>query len=245
MGFVNGILFNLRGFWLGIKTGKLLFWGLIRFLIVLIITGLLVGLILTYHGTIMDLIWAKPQSPWLTWLWYLFSWIISTFLFIFSVLFSYLISQLFFSVLIMDLMSKITERKITGEIKEAGGISIWKLFLYLIKQEIPRTILPIIIVLIVMVIGWSFVVFGPIVTILSPCIAVIFLAWDNTDLIPTRRMVPFGKRFRMLLKSIPFHLGFGLPFLVPGLNILFLSFAPVGATLYQLDLQKQEKKSPE
>jgi CysZ protein len=42
-------------------------------------------------------------------------------------------------------------------------------------------------------------------------------------------------RFRFLLKTLPFHLGFGLLFLVPALNILLLSFAPVGATLYYLE----------
>jgi len=47
--------------------------------------------------------------------------------------------------------------------------------------------------------------------------------------------VPFGERFRMLRRTLPFHLGFGLLFLIPFLNILFLSFAPVGATLYYID----------
>lgn len=241
MGLVNGILFNLRGFWFGIRTGKLLFWGLIRFLIVLIITGLLIGFILAYHGAIMDLIWTKPHSPWLIWLWYLLSWIISTLLIVLSVLFSYLVSQVFFSVFIMDLMSRITERTVTGAVISPTKISLWKLFLWLIKQEIPRTIIPVILVLILMIIGWFSVVFAPILTVLSPCIAVMFLAWDNTDLLPARRMASFWARFRMFLKSIPFHLGFGLPFLVPALNILFLSFAPVGATLYQLDRMKAEK----
>jgi CysZ protein len=76
---------------------------------------------------------------------------------------------------------------------------------------------------------------GPIVTILSSMAAAIFLAWDNTDLIPARRMAPFKERFRLLMSTLPFHLGFGLLFLIPLLNILFLSFAPVGATLYYID----------
>ena len=242
MGLVNGILFNLRGFWFGIRTGKLLFWGLIRFLVVIIITGLLIGLVLAYHGAIMELIWSKPQSPWLTWLWYLVSWIMSTLLFVLSALFSYLISQVLFSVLIMDLMSRITERTMAGEVVNPARVSLWKMFLYLVKQEIPRTILPVMVVLILMILGWFSVVFAPILTILSPCITVMFLAWDNTDLLPARRMATFGERFRMFLKSIPFHFGFGLPFLVPGINILFLSFAPVGATLYQLDRMKTAKR---
>jgi CysZ protein len=44
------------------------------------------------------------------------------------------------------------------------------------------------------------------------------------------------------MKTIPFHLGFGLPFLVPILNIVFLAFAPVGATLYYLEKQGLEKE---
>jgi CysZ protein len=80
---------------------------------------------------------------------------------------------------------------------------------------------------------------GPVVTVVSSVIAVIFLAWDNTDLIPARRLVPFGERFRILRRTLPFHLGFGLLFLIPFLNILFLSFAPVGATLYFFDQNKE------
>ena len=76
------------------------------------------------------------------------------------------------------------------------------------------------------------------VTILSSAVAVIFLAWDNTDLIPARRLVSFGERFRILRHNLGFHLGFGLLFLIPILNILFLSFAPVGATLYYIDKYK-------
>jgi CysZ protein len=76
---------------------------------------------------------------------------------------------------------------------------------------------------------------GPVITVLSSATAVIFLAWDNTDLIPARRQVPFGERFRILRRNLLFHLGFGLLFLIPILNILFLAFAPVGATLYYID----------
>jgi len=85
-------------------------------------------------------------------------------------------------------------------------------------------------------IGFSWLTpLGPIVTILSSAVTVIFLAWDNTDLIPARRMEPFKERFRRLTSTLPFHLGFGILFLIPLLNILFLSFAPVGATLYYID----------
>ncbi len=91
--------------------------------------------------------------------------------------------------------------------------------------------------LIILVAGWL-TPLAPVLTFLSAGVSAIFLAWDSTDLMPARQMVPFGRRFAQLLRNLWFHLGFGILFLVPGLNILLLSFAPVGATLYQLDKAK-------
>jgi len=234
MDLLNGLLYNIRGLRLGIKTANLLFWGLIRFAMVLLIAVLLAGLILSYHQEILNLIWAKPESLWVLWLWHLLSWLISLFLVALAALFSYLISQILFSVVIMDHMSRITELKVIGRVREPERGPMYRLFLYLVKQEIPRTILPVLVSALIMILGWL-IALGPILVLISSGIAIIFLAWDNTDLIPARRLVPFKNRFRYLLKTIPFHLGFGLPFLVPGLNFLFLSFAPVGATIYYLD----------
>jgi CysZ protein len=76
---------------------------------------------------------------------------------------------------------------------------------------------------------------APLLTVVATGAAVIFLAWDNTDLVPARRLQPFSGRFRFLLKTLPFHLGFGLLFLVPVLNVVLLSFAPIGATLYYIE----------
>ena len=108
---------------------------------------------------------------------------------------------------------------------------------FLVRQEIPRNIIPVVLTLLIMVLSW-FTPLGPVLTFIGPLAAVVFLAWDNTDLIPARNLVPFGRRFKSLGKTLLFHVGFGLPFLVPVLNLLFLSFAPVGATLYHLDREK-------
>jgi CysZ protein len=234
MGLYKGLRYNLQGLWFGLRNGKLLFWGLLRFAIVLIITLVSATFILAYHQEILDLIWTKPQSLWTVWLWHLLSWLLSLVLVGVSAVISYLISQIVFSALIMDHMSRITERAVTGSVKEPEKIPMWRLFIYLIKQEIPRTILPVLASLIVMVLSW-FVALGPIMFFITSGIAIIFLSWDNTDIVPARRLVTFKNRFRLLLRAIPFHIGFGLPFLVPFLNILFLSFAPVGATRYYLE----------
>lgn len=241
MDLLKGITYNLRGLGLGLKTPKLLMLGLIRFAAIVIITLVSAGLILAYHQEILALVWTKPESLWLLWLWHLLSWLISLILIGISAIISYLISQVLFNVIIMDIMSRITERMLTGSVSGPENASFLKQFSYLIKQEIPRALIPILIVLIIMVIG-LFTPLGPFLAIISSCVAAIFLAWDNTDLVPARRMVPFRDRFMALRKSLLFHLGFGLPFLVPILNIFLLSYAPVGATMYLIEKTDNMKK---
>jgi CysZ protein len=240
MTLADGITYNIRGLWLGLKTPKLLFWGLVRFFMVIAITIISATVILSYHQEILNLIWSKPASAWIIWLWHMFSWLLSFILVGVSAVISYLVSQILFSVIIMDHMSRITEIKMTGNVKEPEKMPMIKLFLYLIRQEIPRTIIPVMISLILMMGGLTPI--GPVLAILSSCIAAVFLAWDNTDLLPARRLFTFKERFGFLKKNILFHLGFGLPFLIPVLNLLFLSFAPVGATIYQLDKNSVDQK---
>ena len=231
---VKGLVYNLKGLRLGMKTPKLLMLGISRLIVVMIITILSAGFILYYHQQILDLIWTRPASPWLIWLWHVVSWLLSAILSGLAVIISYLVAQLLFSVLIMDWMSRITERMITGAEKDPNQQPILKQLFFLIRQELPRATLPVLLMILLMVLGWM-TPLGPLMTIISSALAAVFLSWDNTDLIPARRMVPFQRRFRFLLKTLPFHLGFGILFLVPLFNILSLSFAPIGATLYYLD----------
>jgi CysZ protein len=234
MDLLSGIAYNLRGLRVAIKTPKLLVLGLVRFAVAVFITIIAAGLTLLYHEEILGIIWAKPASQWILWLWYLISWVLALFLLALSAILSYLASQILFGVVIMDYMSRITERMIAGNEKKAEQASLVRQLVYLVKQEIPRTILPVLATLFLMVLGW-FTPFGPVLAILSSVVTVILLAWDNTDLVPARRLYPFKSRLRLLGRSLSFHLGFGLLFLLPVVNLLFLSFAPVGATLYFVD----------
>jgi len=222
---------------------KLLFWGLLRFILVIVIAIILSGIILAYHADILNLLWHKPQSQWVVWLWYLLSWVVSLFLVGISAVVSYILSQILFSVLIMDHMSRLTEKKVTGHVLEPKGVSLFQTFLHLIRQEIPRTVIPITLSLIIMVLSWFVPFLGPVMVFVSSGLTIIFLSWDNTDLIQARRLVPFKKRWAFLSRNILFHVGFGLPFLVPLLNLVFLSYAPVGATLYYLE--RHETKEAE
>lgn len=234
MNLFDGLAYNYRGLKLAVKTPSLLFWGLIRFLIIMIITVVAAGFILANYQEILNMIWVQPESSWIAWLWHLVSWLLALLLIGISALVSFVISQLLFSVVIMDTMSRITEQKFSGRQKEPLQMPWFKYFFYLLKQEIPRAVIPVVIALILILFGWL-TPLGPVIAVISSLAACIFLAWDNTDMIPARRLETFSSRFKFLLKNLGFHLGFGLWFLIPGLNIIFLSFAPVGATLFYME----------
>ena len=234
MNLINGIAYNYRGLKLGFKTPVLLFLGLVRFFVIVIVTIVSASLILKYHNEILSLLWVKPESNWIIWLWYVVSWLLTFLRMGLSAVISFLIAQILFSVMIMDSMSRITEQRVAGREKEVKHMSWFKYFFFLLKQEIPRVVIPVMIALVLMVLGW-FTPLSPVTTIASALAAGIFLAWDNTDLIPARRHESSGDRFKFLLKNLGFHVGFGLWFLIPVLNIIFLSFAPIGATLFYIE----------
>ena len=239
--FIQGLIYNIKGLSLGIKTPKLLLLGILRFLILVAVTIIFATVILTYHDKLINLIWVKPKSIWVVWIWHFLSWVITMFLIAISTLISYILSQLFFSILIMDYMSKITERLINGK-EESPQLPFLKYTVYLIKQEIPRTLLPVGISIISFILGWL-TPFGPLIAPISSIIAIVFLAWDSTDLVPARRLLPFKERFSFLIRNLPFHIGFGLYFLIPLVNSIFFSFAPVGATLYYIQEVEKIKNS--
>jgi CysZ protein len=232
--FMLGIAYNFKGMQLGLRTPRLLTLGLIRFLVLVVITVAAATIVLIKYQEILNLMWHRPSSIWLVWLWHVASWLLALVLMGISAVIAFLLAQLLFSVLIMDIMSQITERLVTGTLRAHPSMPWYAYFFHLLRQEIPRAVLPILISLLLLVLGW-FTPLGPVLTVVSPLAAVLFLAWDNTDLVPARRLAPFADRFAFLRRHLDFHLGFGILFLIPGLNILLLAFAPVGATLFYVE----------
>ena len=236
---IEGFSYNIRGLTVSFRNPTLLILGFIRVALLVLATIAVAGLILSYRVELSDLIWQKPENSfWLAGLWQIYSWSLSLLLMALAGICAFLIAQLLFSIVIMDYMSQIIEKKITGKVN-SPAFSVHKLLLHLIKQEIPRAVIPLTLSLIIMIVGWFSFIMAPIISLISVLMASTFLAWDNTDLLPSRRFIRFRERFGLFIKNIPFHIGFGLPFLIPVANIIFLSYAPVGATLYFLE--KQEK----
>lgn len=231
--FFSGIKYNIQGVFFAAKHRRLLWLGLLRFVIVLILALLFSGMIFFWHEGILSLIWEMPENGLLVYVWHLVSWVLSLLLAGVAVVVAYLTAQLLFGVFIMDYMSRVTEKIVLGKEISYADTSLLSFFVYLVGQEFPRAVIPVIITLGVTVLG-LFTPLGPVILVLSAVTAGVFLAWDNTDLVPARKMIPFRERLGFLGHTIWFHMGFGLLFLIPWVNIVLLSFAPVGATLYHI-----------
>lgn len=234
MQLLQGFWLNWRGLWMGLRTPRLLALGLLRFAAVLALTAATAGVILHYHDALMAAIWVRPESLWLVWLWYLVNWLMTALLVVLASLLAYVLAQVLFAVWIMDRMSRLTETMVRGRAADPPAATLVGQFIFLVSQEIPRAVAPLLLTLVLMVLGWL-TPLGPVLTLASPVVAGALLAWDNTDLLPARWQLPFRQRFRMFYRRLGFHIGFGLPFLIPLVNLLLLSFAPVGATLYHLE----------
>ena len=234
MGFFKGIQYAVKGLAMGMTTPLLLMLGMARFVVLLVITIALAGLVFYYQDAILALMWEAPEQGFMLFLWELVSWLLSILLALVSVIVSYLFSQLIFGLFVMDYMSRVTERIRTGREESPDDQGMIRLFFYLIRQEIPRALIPVVLSLLIMAAGFL-TPFGPLIAVLSSLTAAAFLAWDHTDLVYARRMFTFQQRFGFFKKNLLFHIGFGLFFLIPWVNILFFSFAPVGATLYCIE----------
>ncbi|MCA1787039.1 MAG: hypothetical protein LC657_13785, partial [Desulfobacteraceae bacterium] len=89
MDFFRGIQYNIQGMTLSLRHPKLLWLGLLRFAVILMLTVLLSGMILLNHDAILSGIWALPESGFLVYVWHLVSWLLSMVLAAISVVVAY------------------------------------------------------------------------------------------------------------------------------------------------------------
>ena len=108
---------------------------------------------------------------------------------------------------------------------ESGGPSPWRVILEELKKAVFVAALPVILVF-VPVIG----------QFLAPAVAAWLLAFDFMDFAFCRDEPRVGVRIRTLANRPLLLLGFGLPLLIPILNIALFPFAILGATLLYLDM---------
>ncbi|MCA1792402.1 MAG: hypothetical protein LC660_00730 [Desulfobacteraceae bacterium] len=171
MDFFRGIKYNIQGVLFAFANPKLLWLGLLRFAIILVLALFFSGLVFFWHEAILAMIWEMPEKGMLLYVWHLASWVLSLLLAAVAVVAAYLVAQVFFCVYIMDYMSRLTEKIVLGTEVSYAQSSWLSFFVYLVCQEIPRAVIPLVITLAVMVMG-LFTPLGPVILVLSSITAV-------------------------------------------------------------------------
>jgi len=235
MGFFYGLWCHIEALKIFKQQKSLIFWALLRFIVLIVLFVILSTIAISYNKEVLQLFWIKPENYFLLILWYILLFLTSIVLMFVAGIISYIISQVLFGVLIADHMSILTERIITGNVTNPQ-MNLRHL-IFLVKQEIPRTFIPLIITSAIMVFGWILPL-GVVLVVASVLISCLFTAWDYTDLVPARALYSFKERFGIFKKEILGHLGFGLPFAIPFLNVVLFSIGPVSGTLFYLKKKK-------
>ena len=122
---------------------------------------------------------------------------------------------------------------LAGSSRQGPALSFGRLMLEEIKKAVFVMAAPLVL-LFIPVLG----------QVLAPAAAAMVLALDFLDYPFCREEERFGVRLRRLAGNPLLLLGFGLPLLIPGLNILLFPFAILGGTLLYLDLTGRSVNQP-
>ena len=117
----------------------------------------------------------------------------------------------------------------------AQAISPVKGILSVMKEEVKKAALMLVIPLLLLLIP----VIGP---LLGFVVAALFIAWDYVDFSLSKDYPLLKDRIKALWRHKAFFLGFGCPLLIPLLGLVILPFAILGATRLYFD---RMRKAPE
>ena len=112
-----------------------------------------------------------------------------------------------------------------GSIQAGPGLSAWRMIGEEAKKAVFIMALPLVL-LVIPVLG----------QLLAPVAAALLIALDFMDYPFCREEGRFGERLKTLARRPLLLLGFGLPLLIPFLNIILFPFAIISGTLLYLDM---------
>jgi CysZ protein len=147
-----------------------------------------------------------------------------------------------------DLLAERTERILRGE--AADTPLNWKTIMaearYTIKHEALKALVLLLCLLALFLINFIPIAGSVAYAVLNPLVTLGFITLNFTDVIMSRRKLGLREKFRVVMRHPGSSLGFGAAafaaLVVPGLNVLMLGGAVVGAT--QMYLEQWELPVP-
>lgn len=173
-----------------------------------------------YSDAMLAYFWNPPADAAgffgaLAWVW---THVVKYFLYLVLFVMTYFLFMVAANVIASPFYDVISKRIMPGESGE--GMGIFRVILEELKKALFVLAIPLLL-LVIPVIG----------QILSPIAAMTVLAWDFLDFSLSRERPDFKGRLGYVRRRMFLLLGFGVPLVIPILNILLFPFAIVGATL--------------
>jgi len=238
--FPKGLFAHIRGIRFALAHKGYLVLAAIPFAVTLALYALGLGLLATGGDHLSALIWSPDPAAAglvgaLAWLYahvvkyllYLLAFVLMYFLFMVT-------ANILASPLYDGIAGRMTRQLRKGAAPEPQGLSLWRIMAEELKKAVFVAGLPVLLFLVP--------VFGQ---LLAPVAAAGLLAFDFLDFAFCRDEPRFALRLRALAKRPLLLLGFGVPLLIPVVNIALFPFAIFGATLLYCDtIGPQALKAP-
>lgn len=225
--FFKGLAAHATGIRFALARKGYLGLAAIPFLLTLLLYGVGFTLFASHSDQLVGLLWrpdpASPAGTFMAVLVSIYLHLVKYLLYLLAFVLMYFLFMVTANVLAAPLYDIIAGRlaaEATGALGEAAGLPLWRAMIEEGKKAVFVAALPLLLV------------FLPLVgQILAPLAAAVLLAYDFVDYSLGRDVPRFADRLRYLARRIPLLLGFGLPLLVPLLNLALFPFAILGASL--------------
>ncbi|MHC1789817.1 EI24 domain-containing protein [Solidesulfovibrio sp.] len=235
--FPRGLAAHVRGIRFALTRKGYLGLCAIPFAVTLLLYGVGFAVFAAYSDQFLAALWSPDAAAGgvagvLSWL-YLH--VVKYILFALAFVLMYFLFMVTANILAAPLYDHIAGKLIAaaGSPRLGPGLPVWRMIVEEAKKAVFVMALPVLL-LFIPVIG----------QLLAPMAAAMLLALDFLDLPFCREEARFGVRLKTLAARPMLLLGFGLPLLIPFLNILLFPFAILGATLLYLDMTGRSPTLP-
>lgn len=227
--FPKGLAAHVRGIRFALTHKGYLGLCAIPFALTLLLYGLGFWLFATQSDTLLAVLWSPDATAGgmvgaLAWLyWHVVKYVLYALAFILM----YFLFMVTANILAAPLYDHIAGKLLAqaGVRRVGPELSIWRLMVEETKKAVFVMALPLVL-MVIPVLG----------QLLAPVAAAMLLALDFLDYPFCREEGRFGLRLKTLARRPLLLLGFGLPLLLPFVNIALFPFAILGSTLLYLDM---------
>ena len=236
--FSDGWRFHIKGIRFAFQHLSFLALSALPFVIALCLYVFAFYLFTQYADDLLGILWhleSGESSRYVGWLYWAYIHLVKVLLYIVILVvmfYTFIVLANILASPVYDYLVSRYQRTYYPDAHAARAISPVKGILFVMKEEVKKAALMLVIPLLLLLIP----VIGP---LLGFVVAALFIAWDYVDFSLSRDYPLLKDRIKALWRHKAFFLGFGCPLLIPLLGLVILPFAILGATRLYFDRMRE------